>query len=130
MASKRGSGSRGVLAQIDARLAELDTELAKANELLAERQRLLSARAALTGERAAAGGGGGLVRRITQDQVAEHLAAHPGARASEIAAALAVPLTTVSQHLHRGKTSRFERRHDGWHLRESNQTPSRRGARK
>jgi hypothetical protein len=115
MASKRGPGSRGVLAQIDARLAELDTELAKANELLAERRRLISARATLTGQRAA--NSGGLVRRVTQDQVAEHLATHPGARASEIAAALGVPLTTVSQHLHRGKDTRFQRREDGWHLR-------------
>ncbi len=116
MASKRNPGSRGVLVQIDARLAELDTELAKANELLAERRRLLSARATLTGQRAASSGGG-LIRRVTQDQVAEHLAEHPGARASEIAAALGVPLTTVSQHLHRGKDTRFQRREDGWHLR-------------
>ena len=113
--AKRDAGSRGVLAQIDARLAELDTELAKANELLAERRKLLSAKATLTGERAAVGGG--LVGRITQDQVAGYLAEHPGVRASEIAGALGVPLTTVSQHLHRGKDSRFERRPDGWHLR-------------
>ena len=115
--AKRDAGSRGVLAQIDARLAELDSELAKANELLAERRRLLSARATLTGERTDSGSGG-LVRRITQDQVAAHLAKHPGARASEIAGALGVPLTTVSQHLHRGKDSRFQRRQDGWHLRQ------------
>jgi DNA-directed RNA polymerase specialized sigma24 family protein len=117
--SKRDAGSRGVLAQIDARLAELDSELARANELLAERRRLLSARATLTGERAAVGGG--LVRRITQDQVAAYLTEHPGARASEIAGALGVPLTTVSQHLHRGKDSRFERRQDGWHLRKQDE---------
>jgi|ERR1700739_3993310 len=125
MASKRAAGSRGVLAQIDARLAELDAELAKANELLAERQRLLSARATLTGERAASSGG--LVRRITQDQVAEYLGEHPGARASEIAAALGVALTTVSQHLHRGKDSRFERRQDGWHLRDQGMPRRHRG---
>lgn len=111
--AERDAGSRGVLAQIDARLAELDTELAMANELLAERRRLLSAKATLTGERT---GSGGLVRRITQDQVAGYLAERPGARATEIAGALGVPLTTVSQHLHRGKDTRFQRRDDGWHL--------------
>lgn len=114
--AKRDAGSRGVLAQIDARLAELDSELARASELLAERRRLLSAKATLTGEPAASSGG--LVRRITQDQVAGYLAEHPGARASEIAGALGVPLTTVSQHLHRGKDTRFQRRQDGWHLRQ------------
>jgi hypothetical protein len=113
--------SRGVLAQIDARLAELDAELAKAGELLAERRRLLAARATITGERAASPGP--LVRRVTQDQIAEFLGAHPGARASEIAREFSVPLTNVSQHLHRGRETRFERRKDGWHLRDTPTTP-------
>jgi hypothetical protein len=111
---KRDRGTRSVVAQIDARLAEVDRELESVDALMAERRRLLQARRALTGETAAVGG---LVRRVTQDEVAAYLGAHPGARAGEIAKALGVTLVTISQHLHRGKDSRFERRPDGWHLR-------------
>jgi DNA-directed RNA polymerase specialized sigma24 family protein len=108
-------GSRAVLAQLDTRLAELDRELGKAGELMAERRRLVAARAALTGERVAASGS--LVRRVTQDEMAAYLVEHPGARAAAIARDLGVPLTNISQHLHRGKETRFERREDGWHCR-------------
>lgn len=116
MSGKRDRRSRGVVAQIDARLAEVDRELESVDALMAERRRLLQARRALTGESAPVGG---LVRRVTQDEVAAYLGEHPGARAGEIAKALGVVLVTISQHLHRGKDSRFERRPDGWHLRES-----------
>lgn len=111
----RERGSRAVLAQIDARLAELDVELSKASDLLAERRRLIAARATLTGERQASPEP--LLRRVAQDQVAAFIEEHPGSRASEIARALGVPLTNISQHLHRGRQTRFERRDDGWHLR-------------
>jgi DNA-directed RNA polymerase specialized sigma24 family protein len=106
-------GSRAVLAQLDTRLAELDHELERANELMDERRRLLAARAALTGERIATKGS--LVRRVTQAEVAEYLTEHPGARAAQIASDLGVPLTNISQHLHRGRESTFERRSDGWY---------------
>lgn len=82
---------------------------------MAERRRLLTARAAITGERLPAAGS--YVRRVTQDEVAEYLAAHPGTRASLIARELGVPLTNISQHLHRGRETRFERREDGWYCR-------------
>jgi xanthine dehydrogenase iron-sulfur cluster and FAD-binding subunit A len=108
-------GSRAVLAQLDTCLSELDRELAQAGELMAERRRLLAARAALTGERVPASGS--LVRRVTQNDVAAYLAEHPGARAVAIARDLGVPLTNISQHLHRGRETRFERREDGWHCR-------------
>jgi DNA-directed RNA polymerase specialized sigma24 family protein len=108
-------GSRAVLAQLDTRLAELDRELARAGELMVERRRLVAARAALTGERVAASGS--LVRRVTQDDVAAYLVEHPGVRAAQIARGMGVPLTNISQHLHRGREKRFERREDGWHCR-------------
>ncbi|MHB1468249.1 MAG: hypothetical protein ACYCSI_16625 [Solirubrobacteraceae bacterium] len=110
-----------MLAQIDARLAELDVELERANELVAERRRLVAARAAVTGEPQPAQQGP-LVRRLSQDQIAGFLAEHPGARASQIAREFGVPLTNVSQHLHRARETRFERRQDGWHLREAPET--------
>jgi hypothetical protein len=110
-----GRGSRAVLAQLDARLAELDRELAGLGELMAERRRLLAARAAITGERPPVAGG--LVHRVTQEQVADYLERYPGSRASVVARALGVPLTNISQHLHRGRDTRFERRSDGWHVR-------------
>jgi len=112
-ATKRGS--RAVIAQLDARLSELDRELQGMSELMAERRRLLSARTAITGERLAVSGS--YVRRVTQDEVAEYLAEHPGARAAVIARDLGVPLTNISQHLHRGRNTRFERREDGWYCR-------------
>jgi DNA-directed RNA polymerase specialized sigma24 family protein len=119
MSSKRKGtaepGSRGVLAQLDARLAELDGELERTGELMAERRRLVAARAALTGERVPASGS--LVRRVTQEEVAAYLAEHPGSRAATIARDMGVPLTNISQHLHRGRETRFERRADGWHRR-------------
>lgn len=119
-ASKRGArgrpGSLSVVAQIDARLAELDRDLEAMSELMAERRRLARARQELTGERVS--GGPDLLRRVSGDQVAEFLREHPGSRAGVIAEALGVPLTNISQHLHRGKDTRFERRPDGWHLRE------------
>ena len=87
------------------------------SELMAERRRLLQARQAITGERISSGPD--LVRRISSDQIAEYLAEHPGSRAGAIANALGVPLTNVSQHLHRGKDTRFERRPDGWHVRKA-----------
>jgi DNA-directed RNA polymerase specialized sigma24 family protein len=113
--SRTATGSRSVLAQLDGRLAELDRELERAGELMAERRRLLAARAALTGERVPVGGS--LVRRVTQDEVAAYLREHPGSRAAGIARELGVPLTNISQHLHRGRETRFERREDGWHCR-------------
>jgi hypothetical protein len=105
----------GVVSQIDQRLSELDRELESMTGLMAERRRLLAARQTLTGERVSSGPD--LVRRVSQDQVAEYLATHPGSRAGAIAGALGVPLTNISQHLHRGRETRFERRSDGWHLR-------------
>jgi len=103
-----------VVAQIDARLAEVDRELESVEGLMAERRRLLQARRTLTGDSAAVGG---LTLRVTQDEVAEYLAANPGVRAGAIANALGVPLVNISQHLHRGKDTRFERRPDGWYVR-------------
>lgn len=82
---------------------------------MSERRRLLAARAALTGERAPVSGS--LAGRITQDEVAAYLAEHPGSRAAAIARDMGVPLTNISQHLHRGRETRFERRTDGWHCR-------------
>jgi len=114
VARKGKPGVRGVVAQIDARLAELDSELKTADGLMAERRRLLHARRTLTGDTTPVGG---LTRRVTQDEVAEYLSVNPGVRAGAIANALGVPLVNISQHLHRGKDTRFERRPDGWFLR-------------
>jgi hypothetical protein len=109
-----GVASRGVVAEIDRKLAALDGELARYQELLSERERLQAARSALLGEPHTPG-------QITQGDVAEYLAGHPGSRAGEIAKALGVPLARVSSHLYRGKHTRFVNRPDGWHLRESDE---------
>lgn len=99
-----------MVAEIDRKLAALDGELARYERLLSERERLQAARSALLGEPHIPG-------QITQGDVAEYLAGHPGSRAGEIAKALGVPLARVSSHLYRGKQTRFVSRADGWHLR-------------
>ena len=122
-ARELGVASRGVVTEIDRRIAALDGELARYEELLAERERLRSARAALLGESATPG-------QISQGDVAEYLASHPGSRAGEIAKALGVPLARVSSHLYRGKHTRFVSRADGWHLREDTENAGKTGARR
>jgi hypothetical protein len=104
-----------VVAEIDRKLAALDGELSRYQELLSERERLQAARSALLGEPHTLG-------QITQGDVAEYLAGHPGSRAGEIAKALGVPLARVSSHLYRGKYTRFVNRPDGWHLRENQES--------
>jgi hypothetical protein len=118
-----GVASRGVVAEIDRKLAALDDELARYQELLSERERLQAARAALLGEPHTPG-------QISQGDVAEYLAGHPGSRAGEIAKALGVPLARVSSHLYRGKHTRFVNRPDGWHLRESDEQATKVGGRR
>jgi hypothetical protein len=116
-----GVASRGVVAEIDRKLAALEGELARYQKLLSERERLQAARSALLGEPHTPG-------QITQGDVAEYLAGHPGSRAGEIAKALGVPLARVSSHLYRGKHTRFVNRPDGWHLRDSDESaPDTRG---
>ncbi len=110
MSPEPGSASLEVVREIDARLEEIERELSAYEELVSERQRLRAARSALTGERVGA-------KRITQDEIADYLAEHPGSRSGEIARVMGVPLATVSSHLYRGKRRRFESRHDGWYLR-------------
>lgn len=107
-------GVRGVLSGIDKELTRINKQLASYDELLAERRRLLSARAALTGE---GNGEANRKRRISQDDVADYLAAHPDSWPAEIARTLDVPVTNVSAHLHRGKDTRFFRGGSGWSLR-------------
>jgi hypothetical protein len=111
-ARELGVASRGVVAEIEKKHAVLDGELARYEELQSERDRLHAARATLLGETAPGAG------QITQGDVAEFLAEHPGSRAGEIAKALGVPLGRVSSHLYRGKRTRFVAREDGWYLRE------------
>ena len=120
--SGKGSGSsRAVLREIDERLAVLDGELAALQQLAEERARLVAARAALTGkpeQTVQTVQPDAVPRRLTRDEIADYLRAHPGSKAGAIARAFEVPLTNVSQHLYRGKRSLFEARGDGWHLRD------------
>jgi hypothetical protein len=115
MPRAKRDGSRGVIAGIDRRIAELDQSLESVPEWMAERRSLLAARKELTGEPTPSRPPG-VLRRITQDEVAAYLAEHPGSKAAPMAKDLGVALTTISQHLHRGRDKRFERRKDGWHL--------------
>jgi DNA-directed RNA polymerase specialized sigma24 family protein len=110
---RMGRSTRGVMREIDQQLERVDKSLAGYEPLLLERQRLLAARAALTGEplKDAA------KTRVSQDDIAAYLAKHPGSWPAQIAAALECPVTNVSAHLYRGKTARFQRHSDGWHLR-------------
>jgi hypothetical protein len=111
---KLGRGARGVVRGIDQELDRVNKGLSGYEQLLRERERLLAARAALTGERP---GGGSTGSRTSQDDVAAYLAEHPDSWPAEIAGALGVPVTNVSAHLYRGKSTRFERGKDGWRVR-------------
>ena len=91
----------------------MDKRLSGYERLLAERERLLSARAALTGEPSAKEP---RARRVSQDEIAAFIEAHPGSLPAQIAAELGVPVTNVSAHLYRAKGERFERRKDGWYV--------------
>jgi DNA-directed RNA polymerase specialized sigma24 family protein len=105
-------GVRSAMRQIDQELKRVDDGLSGYEQLLRERQRLLAARSALSGEKPPAARA-----RTSQDEVAAYLTDHPGSWPAEIAAALRVPVTNVSQHLYRAKETRFMRRQDGWHVR-------------
>jgi C4-dicarboxylate-specific signal transduction histidine kinase len=105
------AASRAVAREIDSRIERLERELETYEELRQELDRLRKARAALTGEPAPSD-------RISQDQVADYLRAHPGSRAKQIAEELGTSLQNISAHLYRGKQTRFESRPDGWYLRE------------
>jgi hypothetical protein len=102
-----------VVREIDQQLQRIETGLSGYEPLLRERERLLAARAALTGEAPKRGS----KARISQDDVAAFLAEHPDSWPADIASALEVPVTNVSAHLYRGKTTRFERTENGWRLR-------------
>lgn len=106
----RRVAARGVLREIDQQLNRLQRE---EQALGRERERLLAARVALTGK---AGAGPARGKRISQDDIAAFLAAHPGSLPAQIAQALGVPVTNVSTHLYRAKDTRFQRRSDGWHV--------------
>lgn len=105
-----GKGARGVVREIDQELERVNRGLSGYEELLRERERLLAARAALTGtpDRPVARA------RTSQEDIAAFLTEHPGSWPAEIAQALGVPVTNVSAHLYRGKSTRFERGPNGW----------------
>lgn len=107
----RRPASRGVIAQIDQELQRIEGRLSGYEHLVSERNRLLAARAALTGTAKN-------TRRISQEELAAYLREHPGSLPAQIAKDLQVPVTNISQHLYRGKGTRFVRRRDGWHLSE------------
>lgn len=89
-------------------LAHVEKELAPYDELVERRERLARALAALDGA-------AGTKKRVRWEQVADYVAAHPGAMPAEIAAALEVPAANAHAHLSRNEGTVFERHGDGWH---------------
>jgi hypothetical protein len=106
-----GGSTRSVVREIDQELSRLDRWQRAATT---ERELLLSARAAL----AEHAGGPPRGRRVSQHDIAAYLTERPGSRPTQIAAALHARATNVSTHLHRGRRTRYERREDGWYLRQ------------
>lgn len=96
---------RGITRELDA----VERELAPYDELVERRERLTRALAALDG-------GADAKKRVRWEQVAEYVAAHPGAMPAEIAAALEIPAANAHAHLSRNEGSVFERQGDGWHV--------------
>ncbi len=79
--------------------------------MLERKRRLSTAMAALEGT-------GRVARRLRWEQIAEHVAEHPGLKAGEIAATLEAPLKNVFAHLARNQDTVFEKREDRWYVRE------------
>ncbi len=100
-----GAARRGIARELD----HVKKELAPYDELVERRERLTRALAALDG-------GADVKKRVRWEQVAEYVAAHPGAMPTEIAAALEVPPANAHAHLSRNEGTVFERRGDGWHV--------------
>jgi hypothetical protein len=90
--------------QLDRDIKRLETELS----------RVRAARAALDGETVVAPA---KPRRISQDDVAADLAAHPGSRYAEVATRLQASAVNVAAHLSRGqKSGRFLNVSGKWQL--------------
>jgi hypothetical protein len=111
VAGKRDSGhhvdpARRALAQ---ELVQVERQLGSYEELLERKRRLSSALAALEGAPTA--------RRLRWEEIAEHVASHPGLKAGEIAATLEAPLKNVFAHLARNQDTVFEKREDRWYVR-------------
>ena len=104
-----GRASRGVMAEIDAKLAELDGKLSPYRPLVAERERLQAARDASTGPARP---------KITREDVAAYLLEHGETRPAVMAKAFGVPVETISTHLYRGKHTLFVSREKGWDVRD------------
>jgi hypothetical protein len=110
---KRRAGARLDPARraLSEQLTRIEKDLKPYEELLERRRRLSTALAALDGTPAAG-------RRLRWEEIAEHVAAHPGVKAGEIAAALEAPLKNVFAHLARNQDTVFEKREDRWYVRE------------
>ena len=113
MAPKRNS--LGVKAQLDREIKDLDRERARENKELDERRaRLVAALAVLDGKTIAPQA---KRRRISQDDVADYLAEHPGSTYLEIAEGLGASPTVIAAHLNRGKSvGRFSNSAGKWSL--------------
>jgi len=96
-------------------MREIDQELKRLDKweraATGERAVLLSARAAL------AAGTGAHRGRVSQADVTSYLTDHPGSWPAQIADARQTSTTNVSNHLLRGRYTRYEHRGDGWYLR-------------
>jgi hypothetical protein len=113
MAGKRDSGQQVDPARhaLSAELAQVERRLEPYEELLERKRRLSTALAALDGAPASS-------KRLRWEEIAEHVASHPGVKAGEIAAALEAPLKNVFAHLARNQDTVFEKREDRWYVRD------------
>lgn len=112
MAGKRDRGNEVDPARqaLTAELEQVELELSSYEDLLERKRRLSTALAALEGTPTA--------RRLRWEEIAEHVASHPGLRAGEIAATLEAPLKNVFAHLARNQDTVFEKREDRWFVRD------------
>lgn len=87
-------------------LTQIEEELKPYEELLERKRRVSSALSALDGET--------VTRRLSWEQIAEYVAAHPGVKPAEMSAALEAPLKNIFAHLARNEGRVFQRAGDGW----------------
>lgn len=115
MASRRGSGSRRLVADIDRQIAEMDRELRSVRGLVARRNSLVAARKALTGERDRSLAAPGVKMHLRVGEVVDFVREHPGLTRSEIADELGASVDAVYKHLRRNK-DKFVDRGFKWYL--------------
>jgi hypothetical protein len=116
------SASRDVDDGFDPARQALTEQLNRIDEQLQPYDELVEARKMAAKALAALDAGKTLKKRVSWEDIAAYVAAHPGSKPAEIAAGLEVPVANVYAHLARNEDHIFDKRKDGIHLKDGWET--------